>query len=124
MQPLLELAIWDYRLCMLWNFQIRPNMGLNPTIPANSKAGVLNILYIYQIFSLSPVQVELTPRSTRSIFQQLVNGLSLEFIAFCCQISLEDPTGTRLQERQVQTELLKVLLLDLLMSFPKSTPLS
>jgi len=99
-------------------------MGLNPTIPTNSKAGVLNILYIYQIFSLSPVRVELTPRSTRSIFQQLVNGLSLKFIAFCCQISLEDPTGTRLQERQVQTELLKVLLLDLLMSFPKSTPLS
>ena len=48
-----------------------------------------------------------------------MNGLSLEFIAFYCQISLEDPTGTRLQECQVQMELLKVLLLDLLMSFPR-----
>jgi hypothetical protein len=35
------------------------------------------------------------------MFQQLVNGLSLEFIAFCYQISLENLSSTRLPERQV-----------------------
>ena len=56
--------------------------------PTNAKVRIrrtndqcVAILLIYQHFSISPVQVELIPRTTRFIFLRPENGLGLEFLA-------------------------------------------